>query len=64
VFYIPPVCCPFPDIANNVVKMKCICREFCDRASAYITIFSCVGIRKLALPNICPENYIKTFFAQ
>jgi len=59
VFYIPPVCCPFPDIANNVVKMKCIRREFCDRASAYVTIFCCVGIRKLPLPNICPEKALK-----
>jgi len=59
VFYVPPVCCPFPDIANNVVKMKCIRREFCDRASAYVTIFCCVGIRKLPLPNICPEKVLK-----
>jgi len=56
VFYVPPVCCPFPDIANNVVKMKCIGWKFCDRASAYVTVFSRVGIGELPLPDVCPEN--------
>lgn len=55
-FYVPPVCRPFPDIANDVVKMKCIGRKFCHRTSAYITIFSCVSIRELPLPDIYPEN--------